>query len=136
MVALLVAILAPVLVDAQSAAASSEGEKMLARDVAATTRYGESLEVPRKGKPNLAVRAELGSWISTDKAREITVPPQGFYIATLGNGSVITTIDGEEKQRRAGDIWAVQDGQSMTVKILDKKQENVVLHILSIRPSH
>jgi len=33
-------------------------------------------------------------------------------------------------------MWAVQDGQSMTVKVIEKKQENLALNIFSVRPGH
>ena len=48
----------------------------------------------------------------------------------------MTVINGEEKLRHAGEMWAVADGQSMTVKIEEKKQENVGLEIFSIRAGH
>ena len=84
----------------------------------------------------VAVQAELSSWSTVNRSREITIPPQGFYIATLSNGTAMTVINGEEKLRHAGEMWAVADGQSMTVKIEEKKQENVGLEIFSIRAGH
>ena len=114
---------------------------MVAPGMESRTRHTEKLEVPRKGKANLAaakiaVQAELSGWTTINGSREVTVPPQGFYLATLGNGSALTVINGEEKLRHAGEMWAVQDGQSMTVKIQEKKQENLALNIFSVRPSH
>ena len=97
---------------------------MVAPGMAALTRYAENLQVPRAGKASVNVQAELGSWVSIKRAREIRVPPQGFYLATLSNGTAVTVINGEEKLRKAGEIWAVSDGQSMTVKIQNKRQEN------------
>ena len=38
--------------------------------------------------------------------------------------------------KHAGEMWAMADGQSMTVKIEEKKQENVGLEIFSIRAGH
>jgi hypothetical protein len=48
----------------------------------------------------------------------------------------MTVINGEEKLRHAGEMWVVADGQSMTVKIEEKKQENIGLEIFSIRVAH
>jgi len=126
----------PTRIVAQTTPAGFSGEKTVAVGMAAITRHVEKLDVPRKAKASLAVQTELSSWATTNRAREITVPPRGFYIATLGNGSVVTVINKEEKLRHAGEMWAVQDGQSMTVKIQDKKQENVVLQILSLSTGH
>jgi hypothetical protein len=63
----------------------------------------------------------LRSWITVNGSREITIPSQGFYIASLGKGAAVTTINGEEQLRHAGEMWAVQDGQTMTVKIKGEK---------------
>jgi hypothetical protein len=126
----------PMTVSAQAGSTGRPSETVLTRGMVARTEQVERLEVPRKGKPNLIVQAERSSWISITRAREITVPPQGFYIVTLANGTVATLINKEEKQRHAGDMWAVPDGQSMSLRILDKRQENVMLHVLSIRITH
>lgn len=124
------------LVHAQQAGGAPVGAKMVAPGMAAVTRHSEKLDVPRKGKASVAVQTELSSWSSVNRSREITIPPQGFYIATLSNGTAMTVINGEEKLRHAGEMWAVPDGQSMTVKIEEKKQENVGLEIFSIRAGH
>ena len=129
-------LVAPVLVHAQQATVTPAAAKMVAPGMAAVTRHAEKLDVPRKGKASVAVQAELSSWSTVNRSREITIPPQGFYIATLSNGTAMTVINGEEKLRHAGEMWAVADGQSMTVKIEEKKQENVGLEIFSIRAGH
>jgi hypothetical protein len=128
-------LVAPVLVHAQQAAATPAA-RMVAPGMAAVTRHAEKLDVPRKGKASVAVQTELSSWSTVNRSREITIPPQGFYIATLSNGTAMTVINGEEKLRHAGEMWAVADGQSMMVKIEEKKQENVGLEIFSIRAGH
>jgi hypothetical protein len=136
---LLIAILAcslivPTLVDSQAAPSpASVDEKLIAPGLAAIIRHTEKLEVPRKGKAIVAVDAALGSWSTTNNSREFTIPSQGFYIATLQNAAAVIVINGEEKLRQPGETWAVQDGQAMTVKIKDPKQENLSLEIFSIR---
>lgn len=129
-------LLVPVLVHAQQAAAVPAATRMLAPGMAAVTRHAQKLDVPRKGKASVAVQAELSSWSTVNRSRGITIPPQGFYIATLSNGTAMTVINGEEKLRHAGEMWVVADGQSMTVKIEEKKQENIGLEIFSIRVAH
>jgi hypothetical protein len=133
---LLTVILMTLELGAQTAAAGTAPAKVIAPGLTAATRHAEKLDVPRKGKSNVAVQAELSSWITVNRSREITIPPQGFYIATLGNGTAVTVINGEKKLRHVGEMWAVQEGQSMTVTIQDKKQENVALDIFSVRPVH
>ena len=113
-------LVAAVLVHAQQATGTPGAAKMVAPGMAAVTRYAEKLDVPRKGKASIAVQAELSSWSTVNRSREITIP----------------VINGEEKLRHAGEMWAVADGQSMTVKIEEKKQENVGLEIFSIRAGH
>jgi hypothetical protein len=131
---LVLVVLNSMLVAAQ--AAGPAAENLVAPTMISVNRYAQKMEVPRKGKANVMVQAELSGWTSIKRAREITIPAQGFYIATLNNGTVITTINGEEKQRKAGEIWAVAEGQSMTLKIQDKRQETVGLEIFSLRASH
>ena len=130
---LALAVITPALIAGQTPGHPGAAEKMVAPGMAAFTRYAENLQVPRAGKASVNVQAELGSWVSIKRAREIRVPPQGFYLATLSNGTAVTVINGEEKLRKAGEIWAVSDGQSMTVKIQNKRQETVGLEIFSLR---
>ena len=110
-----------------------DAAKLVAPNMEARSRHIEKLEVPRM-TGTLGVQVELTGWTTVNGAKETTIPAQGFYIATLGNGVALTTINGEEKVRRAGDMWAVQDGQAMKVKIQGKRQESVVIHIFSVRP--
>ena len=129
---LLLAFLLAAQLAAQPAKSAADGAKLVAPNMEARSRHVEKLEVPRKtGK--LSVQVELTGWTTINGAKEATIPPQGFYIATLGNGTALTTINGEEKLRRAGDMWAVEDGQAMKVKIQGKRQESVVIHIFSVR---
>jgi hypothetical protein len=136
MAALLMSLLAPMLAIAQAGSSAAAAEKVVAPGMSGAIRYTETLQVTRKGKGSIAVQAELAGWVSTNGSREIIIPPRGFYIVTLLNDSAVTVINGEETRRTAGEIWAVQDGQSMTVRIRDPKQENVSLEILSLRPGH
>jgi len=131
--ALLMSLLAPMLAAAQ-AGSSAAAEKIVAPGMSGTIRYTEKLQVSREGKASFAVHAELARWFSTNGSREITIPPRGFYIATLLDDSAVTVINGEETQRTAGEIWAVRDGQTMTLKIQDPKQQGVSFEILSLRP--
>ena len=110
-----------------------DAAKLVAVDMESRSRHAERIEIPRRaGK--LAVQVEFSGWTTINGAKEISVPSQGFYIATLGNGVALTTINGEEKVRHAGEMWAVQDGQVMKVKVQGKHQESVVIHIFSVRP--
>jgi len=111
-VALLGLILPPTLLmttllGAQITGAAPAAAKMVAPGIEARTRLTEKLDVPRKGKANfaaakIAVQAELSGWTTINGSREVTVPPQGFYIATLGNGTAVTVINGEEKNSARG----------------------------------
>jgi len=129
---LMVAVWTLSLAAAQAAAQDGDVVKMLAPGVAATTRFSENLEVP-KGEAKVGLHVELGSWRLSSATREIRVPPQGFYIADLRNGTVLTVIGGLEKRRHTGEMWAVQPGESMVVKMTEPKQQNVMLHIILIR---
>jgi hypothetical protein len=127
------ALLVPAHLYMEAQTAAPAAETLVAPSMAAVTRHAEKLEVPRKGKSSLHVQAELSSWISINRAREITVPPQGLYLATLTNGTALTTINGEEKLRKAGETWLVPQGQAMTVKIQEKRQETVGLEVFSLK---
>jgi hypothetical protein len=117
--------------------AHADGKEVtLAPGITATTRYTANLEVPREQKTPIPVHVELGNWYLSDTSREIRVSPQqGFYIADLRNGEVVTTIDGVEAHRYGGELWAVKPGQSMLVKIVAYRHEGgVLLQIFSMRP--
>jgi len=130
---LMIAVWALALAAAQAAPGDSDGVKTLAPGVAATSRYAEELEVPKGAQAKVSLHVELGSWLLSSATREIRVPSQGFYIADLRNGTVLTVIGGQEKRRHTGELWAVQPGESMVVKLTEPKQQNVLLHILLIR---
>jgi hypothetical protein len=121
----------PVAALADEAAAPSV-EKSLTNEIAATTRFVSEVEVPRPGRAPLRARLELGSWRLTSKRKEIEVPAQGFYLAELVNGSVVTVIKGKVEERRAGDQWAVGDGERMMITITGKRQENALLQIFRV----
>lgn len=123
----------PGVVSAQVASTDKQNVKMLSPGVYATARYSEHLEVPKGPRAKVGLRLELGSWRLSGETREITVPPQGFYIADLRNGPIVTVIGGREQRRLTGELWVVQAGESMTVRITDRRQQNVLLSIVSIR---
>ena len=133
---LLLTLSLPAMVAGQAGVNAATAERTIVPNLIATTRFTDRLQVPMKNKASLLLQVNIAAWTSTARAREISVPPQGFYLATLENGVILTIINGEQKQRHAGEIWAVQNGQSMTIRIQNSKQENVLLRIVSLEPGH
>jgi hypothetical protein len=107
--------------------------RSLSPGVVTTSSDIERLEVPRTGKPNLVVKVELGTWVVGDASREVTIEPQGFYIADLSDGEVATVIGEEEKLRHAGEMRVVKEGQSMTVKVRTRRRQRATLSVFSVR---
>jgi hypothetical protein len=110
-------------------------EEVAAKGVAAFRRFTEHLVIPRRGTTGARLDVELASWTLEGPSHEITIPAQGFYVAELRSDDIVTVIDGHETPRRGGDLWVVQDGQSMVVRFGDPKQQGATLRILSLRPS-
>jgi hypothetical protein len=117
---------------ALTAAQAPLEQGLRAAGVTVSSRYTDKLQV-RSGGRTIGVTTELGSWRIEKVKQDIELPAQGFYIAELVNGSVITVIGGRETVRNSGDLWAVPAGEAMRVRIGGTKQENVLLHIFSIR---
>lgn len=124
---------------AQTAQPGTTAAREIVPGVEAVTHHAENLDVPKQGKPNfvagkLSFQVETAHWTTIKGTRQFTVPPQAFYIATFMNGTAVVGVNGEERLRHPGEMWTVPAGQSMTVKIQEKRQENVTLDIFSLRP--
>jgi hypothetical protein len=61
------------------------------------------------------LRVEVKDWNFVAGPQTSQVPPQGFYIAQLRSGRIITEIAGKSEKRRAGDFWTVEAGHAMTI---------------------
>jgi hypothetical protein len=106
--------------------------KSLPAGLTATPRFAATIGATTAGKPNPPLQAALNYWSFGGKGA-INVPPQGFYIAELQNGEVMTVIDGDEKIRYSGELWIVKEGQSMIIRALDSRQQSVSLNIFSVQ---
>jgi hypothetical protein len=104
-----------------------------ARRIVATTRFSSTVSLSAPNRTAQPFRLSLGSlWLSG--GRRIEVPPQGFYIATLVTGDIVTVIGGQELTRHTGDSWSVPSDASMIVQ-LQGRSEGALLDIFKVEPN-
>ena len=104
-----------------------------ARGIVASTRFRTTVSLSAPNRTEQPFRLSLGSlWLSG--GRRIEVPPQGFYVATLVTGDMVTVIGGQELTRHTGDSWSVPSGASMIVQ-LQGRSEGALLDIFKVEPN-
>ncbi len=97
------------------------------------TRFSAVMSVPAAGAA-APVHVEVKNWyVRAPKALQLSA--QGFYIAELRSGTVVTEIAGKSEKRRAGDFWTVGAGVPMTVTIAPRG-EAAQLQTIAINPTH
>ena len=85
--------------------------------VVSVIRFSRVTRVPAAGEATTAMRLEVKDWALEKSPKGLQIPAQGFYIAQLRSGSVITTIAGKSRKRQAGDFWTVEGEQIMAVRL-------------------
>jgi hypothetical protein len=114
---------------AQSPSASVEDRTGAGKTL--SSRFAASVTTPAENGAPQSFDVSLGS-LSLRGGRQIEAPSIGYYVATLVAGEVITSIAGKETQRRAGDTWAVNAGEAMTVQLQGKSKE-ALLQIFTVK---
>jgi hypothetical protein len=79
------------------------------------------------------VRIEIKEWHFVRKQQASQIAAQGFYIAQLRSGRIITQMGGKSETRQAGDFWAVNAGESMRVT-LPQHSQSAQLQTVGITP--
>ncbi len=102
--------------------------------VAETTRFAETLRLTAPKGATVPLRVEFKEWYLTRNASGTELPEQGFYIACLASGEVITVISGKSEPRHPGDFWTVDKGARMLVRIKPPR-EAAILQTPSVSPS-
>jgi hypothetical protein len=82
---------------------------------------------------NAPMRVEIMDWYLARTPQGFQIPAQGFYLAQLRSGRVVTDIAGKSETRQAGDLWTVPAGVPMTVTIR-RPGEGAQLQTIAINP--
>jgi hypothetical protein len=98
------------------------------------TRFSAVMSVPVAGAAAAPMRVEVKNWYLVRAAKGFRLPAQGFYIAQLRSGKVVTEIAGKSEKRSAGDFWTVGAGVPMTVTIAPRG-EAAQLQTIAINPT-
>jgi len=103
-------------------------------EVESSTRFADTLQLKTPKGASVSLRVEFKDWNVTRNAQGTELPQQGFYIAHLASGEVVTEIGGKSETRHAGDFWTMERGQRMLVRI-KAPQEAAVIQTLVVGPS-
>jgi hypothetical protein len=125
----LVLCLLPCLSLAQSPGGSVENRTSAGKT--ASSRFAATVTTPTENGAAQSFDVSLGS-LSLRGGRQVEAPSMGYYVATLVAGEVITSIAGKETQRKPGDTWAVNAGETMTVQLQGKSKE-ALLQIFTVK---
>ena len=128
--ALAVAVLQRHLAQAQNPS-KTEGRNENEAEVA--TRFAETLRLTTPKGTALPLRVEFKEWYLTRNARGTELPDQGFYIAHLSSGEVVTQVGDKSEARKPGDFWTVDKGTRMLV-LIKAPREAAILQTLVLEP--
>ena len=100
--------------------------------VATAIRYSGVANVARPGARAMPMRVEVKDWNFVQSATPFQVPAQGFYVAQLRSGRIVTQISGKSEKRVSGDFWTVS-GVPMTITMAPHG-ESAQLRTITINP--
>ena len=93
----------------------------------------EQVEMPAGGSV-AAMQVEVKDWSVFEHATGLEIPAQGFYVAQVLSGVVVTEIDGKSETRKPRNIeLPVSAGAPMTVT-LAPRNEQAQLRTIAINP--
>lgn len=96
------------------------------------TLFSNKVEMPAGGSV-AAMQVEVKDWSVSKTPNGLQIPAQGFYVAQVLSGVVVTEIDGKSETRKPGDFWTVSAGAPMTVTLAPRK-EQAQLRTIAINP--
>jgi hypothetical protein len=103
-------------------------------EVELSTRFSDTLRLTTPRGATLPLHVEFKEWNVTRNANGTELPQQGFYIAHLASGEVVTEIGGKSETRHPGDFWTVDKGARMLVRI-KAPRESAIIQTLVVAPS-
>jgi hypothetical protein len=102
--------------------------------VETSTRFADTLRLTTAKGAGVPLHVEFKEWNVSRSAGGTELPQQGFYIAHLASGEVVTEIGGKSETRHPGDFWIVDKGARMLVRI-KAPREAAILQTLAVSPS-
>jgi hypothetical protein len=103
-------------------------------EVESSTRFSDTLRLTTPKGAALPLHVEFKEWNVTRNVRGTELPQQGFYIAHLASGEVVTEIGGKSETRHPGDFWTVDKGARMLVR-MKAPRESAIIQTLVVAPS-
>jgi hypothetical protein len=128
--AIVAAFLTLPIVGSTSRLIAAQADPIPAAEVKTTTRFSNPVTLPTPKGP-VPLHVEVKDWYLAGHGRAVEISAQGFYIANLQSGDVVTQIGGKSEPRRPGDFWAVDKGVAMIVKV---NGEGAILETFAISP--
>jgi hypothetical protein len=104
-------------------------------EIESSTRFADTLRLTTPKGASVPLHVEFKEWNVPRNARGTELPEQGFYIAHLASGEVVTEIGGKSETRHPGDFWTVDKGARMRV-LIRAPREAAVVQTLAVSPSH
>ncbi len=96
------------------------------------TLFSNKVKMPAGGSVT-AMKVELKDWPVSKALNGLQIPTQGFYVAQLLSGAVITDIQGNSVTRKPGGFWAAEAGSPMMVT-LGPRKESTLLRTITLSP--
>jgi hypothetical protein len=95
----------------------------------AQTRIDQTVQVRVKDGRSASLRVRLQNWSVRATSKPQRWPERGFLVFELLAGSLRSTIDGKDEERKEGDFWAVSEQSMMDFTVIG---EMVTLQVLTI----
>lgn len=99
------------------------------------TRFAETLRLTTPKGAAVPLRVEFKEWYLTRNPNGTELPEQGFYIAHLRSGEVVTKAGDKTEARKPGDFWTVDKGTRMLV-LIKAPREAAILQTVALSPAH
>ena len=112
----------------QEAASPNKEQKVEAALKAAERFDGRATLRTKDGRPR-ELHVVVRNWVIHPGEQVTRFPERDFTIVELVAGTVVTVIDGQEKEFTGG-FWAVPPGSSMSIRV---KSESASLQTVTIR---
>lgn len=119
-------------VHAQNEAPSAQTENGSPPRLAPTLRARQQLMLQIADVKTRALDVTIEQWSLTAGQALDPFPRQGHLIMQLHAGHIVTHINGQAEERKAGDFWEVAQGSSCGVQA---KSATAKLEVTTIKPS-
>ena len=93
-------------------------------------RFSGRVTIRARDGASKEVQVVVRNWIIDNRRKIARFPEQGFLVVQLRGGEVVTTIDGERRERKSDEFWTVPAGSTMSIETGD---DSATLQTIAIR---